>query len=47
MIYLTSDEHYGSKRTLELSKRPFKDPDQMDEVIISNFNSLVKNEDEV
>lgn len=47
MIYLTSDEHYGSKRALELSKRPFKDPDQMDEVIISNFNSLVKDEDDV
>lgn len=47
MIYFTSDEHYGSKRTLNLSKRPFKNPDQMDEVIISNFNSIVKNEDDV
>lgn len=45
MIYFTSDEHYGSERTLKLSKRPFKNPEQMDEVLISNFNSKVKEDD--
>ena len=47
MIYFTSDQHYGSKRTLDLSKRPFKDPDQMDEVMISYFNDVVSDYDTI
>ena len=36
MIYFTADTHFGSKRTLELSKRPFKDTDEMDNYIIKH-----------
>lgn len=40
-IWFTSDTHFGSKRTLELSKRPFKSVEEMDRVIINNWNSIV------
>lgn len=43
--YFTSDTHFGSQRTLELSKRPFKSVEEMDKVMIDNWNSVVKDDD--
>ena len=43
--FFTSDQHFGSERTLQLSKRPFKSTDEMDRVIIDRFNSKVTNDD--
>ena len=43
--FFTSDQHFGSERTLELSKRPFKSTDEMNQVIINRFNSKVTNDD--
>lgn len=40
-IWFTSDTHFGSQRTLELSKRPFKTVNEMDSTIIDNWNSVV------
>lgn len=40
-IWFTSDTHFGSKRTLELSKRPFETVNEMDSTIIDNWNSVV------
>lgn len=45
MIYFTSDTHFGSQRTLELSKRPFRNVRDMDSVIVDNWNYIVGNED--
>ena len=45
MIYFTADTHFGSKRTLELSKRPFKNIDEMDKTILDNFNSILTEND--
>ena len=45
MIYFTADTHFGSKRTLELSKRPFKNTDEMDKTILDNFNNILTEED--
>lgn len=45
MIYFTADTHFGSKRTLELSKRPFKDTDEMDNYIIEQFNKVLTKDD--
>lgn len=47
MKYFTSDEHYGSARTLKLSKRPFKSVSDMDEVLVSLFNETVEEYDEI
>lgn len=40
--YFTADTHFGSKRTLELSQRPFADVNEMDEVLMTNWNDRVK-----
>ncbi|GAA0092978.1 metallophosphoesterase [Paraclostridium bifermentans] len=46
-IWFTSDTHFGAERTLELSKRPFCSVEEMDEIIINNWNSVVKENDTV
>ena len=45
--WFTSDTHFGAKRTLELSKRPFIDTFNMDMTLISNWNKLVHKNDTV
>lgn len=45
MLYFTSDTHFGSQRTLELSKRPFASVEEMDKTIIENFNKILKPDD--
>jgi len=46
-IFFTSDTHFGQQRTLELSKRPFKTVEEMDETMVLSWNSKVKKEDTV
>lgn len=46
-IYFTSDHHFGHKNIIEFSRRPFKDVDEMDEILIRKWNEKVKPEDEV
>lgn len=45
MNYFTSDTHFSSQRTLELSRRPFIDISKMDNTLIENWNNKVKNND--
>lgn len=45
MIYFTADTHFGSERTLKLSKRPFKSVKEMDNTIIENFNKILTPDD--
>ena len=45
MIWFTSDEHYGSERTLKLSRRPFKNVEEMNDTLISLFNDKVSETD--
>lgn len=46
-IFFTSDTHFGSQRALELSKRPFRDVNEMDWTMIERWNSIVKPNDVV
>ena len=46
-IWFTSDTHFGSQRTLEMSKRPFKSVEEMDWTMIKNWNERVSNKDTV
>ena len=47
MIYFTSDLHFGHTNIIKYCKRPFKDSNEMDKVLITNWNSFVRKEDEV
>jgi calcineurin-like phosphoesterase family protein len=40
-IYLTSDFHWGHSNSIIYDKRPFKDVNHMNRVLINNYNSCV------
>lgn len=42
---LTSDTHFGSKRALELSRRPFDSVEEMNEIILNNINDTIEAND--
>lgn len=46
-VWFTSDTHFTQQRTLELSKRPFQNVFHMDEQLIRNWNSVVRDTDTV
>ena len=46
-IFFTADTHFGSERTLQLSRRPYKNTQQMDEALIRNWNATIKDTDHV
>lgn len=39
--FITSDYHFGHARVIEYSHRPFKDVDEMNEILIKNWNEKV------
>lgn len=45
MYFFTSDTHFGHANILRYCKRPFSHIDEMDEVIIKNYNDVVTNDD--
>ena len=47
MIWLTADLHLGHANILKYCSRPFETVEQMDSVLIDNWNSVVKDEDTV
>lgn len=44
-IWFWSDLHFGHKNIIKFSSRPFDDIPSMDEILIKNFNELVKPDD--
>lgn len=47
MNYYTADLHLGHENILRLSKRPFASVEEMDEMLIKNWNSTVGADDNV
>lgn len=47
MIYFVSDFHIGHARIIEYGQRPFASVEEMNEVLVNNWNSIVKSEDTV
>lgn len=45
--YFISDTHFSQQRTLDLSKRPFRDLQDMDFTLISNWNKMITMNDDV
>ena len=46
-IWFTADTHFGQKRTLELSRRPFKSVADMDMTLFVNWENTVGHNDVV
>jgi len=47
MIYVTSDTHFNHLKIIEYCNRPFTNIEDMNNVMINNWNSIVKENDKV
>ena len=47
MVYFTSDLHLGHKNILRLCDRPFASIEEMDEVLMDNWNRKIHRDDTV
>lgn len=47
MIYVISDTHFGHANIIRHCDRPFASADEMDAVLIENWNSVVSEDDDV
>lgn len=47
MIYFTSDLHLGHENVIKFENRPFSNADEMNRVLIANYNSVVQPNDTV
>ena len=47
MIYYIADMHFGHENVIRFDDRPFADTEQMDEVLIQNWNERITADDTV
>ena len=47
MIYFTADLHFYHKNVIAFANRPFFNTDEMDKVLIQNWNKRVYSDDDV
>lgn len=46
-VFVTADTHFDHEKVIPYCNRPFKDVNEMNESLIDNWNSTIKNTDEV
>lgn len=46
-IFFIADTHFGHNEIIKYENRPFSDTDEMDRILISNWNNTVSNNDTV
>ena len=46
-VFFTADTHFGDYRTINIQRRPFATVDEMDALLIANWNAVVGIDDEV
>ena len=46
-VFFTADTHFGDHRTINIQRRPFATVDEMDALLIANWNGVVGLDDEV
>lgn len=46
-VFFTSDHHFGHKNIIDFESRPFSDVEQMNEIMIESWNSVVGKDDKV
>lgn len=46
-VYFTADTHFGDHRVINIHQRPFASTDEMDELLIDRWNSVVQVDDVV
>jgi len=44
-LWLTSDQHFFHKNIIKYSQRPFQDEYEMNEILLENYNKIVKSND--
>lgn len=47
MVYFTADMHFGHKAIITMQNRPFETVEEMNRIILDNYNSVVKKDDTV
>lgn len=45
MVYFTSDLHFGHSGIIEMRNRPFRNINEMNRVLLSNYNAVVQKND--
>ena len=47
MVYFTADMHFGHRAIINMQSRPFESVEEMNRVLLQNFNSVVHKDDTV
>lgn len=45
MIYYIADTHFGHANIIKMDKRPFENTEEMEEMLVENWNAVVKSSD--
>ena len=47
MVFFTADMHFGHRAIINMQNRPFESVEEMDRVLLQNYNSVVRKNDTV